>query len=352
MAMTREQFIGLFFIALLVFVVYQIFLIFAPFIQSIFWAAILAFGFYPVYEYLKKRFNIHETLAAILLTAFIFMIIVPPLVLLIVSVTSQAIELYQSTSNYIRDGHLEKALDQLRAWGPVQKIESDVSQWEPLKKTLTAWVLNSSKTLVNSTVNQVGVITKNIFFIALNIFMTTFLIFIFLKDGMQIYNFIYRIAPLEEKNKKSIFRQVNDTFSAVIRGQILTSLAQATVAGFIYWVLGIPAPVFFAAATFLATLIPVVGAANVWLPLVIYLLTLEQYIKAAVLAVLGFLVISLIDNIMKPALIGEKTKLPYFLLFFGILGGLHVYGLMGVFLAPVILSLFFVLVKIYQEKFL
>lgn len=350
--MTRDRFIALCFLALLAFVVYEIFLIFAPFLQSIFWAGILSFGFYPVYDRLKKTLKINQTLAAILMTALIFLIIVPPLVLLIVSITSQAIELYQSSLNYIREGHLEKAVDQIRTWSLVQKIEAGVFQWEPLKKSVTTWILTTSKTVVNSTVNQVGVITKNILFIALNIFMTTFLTFVFLKDGTRIYDFIYQIAPLEEKSKKSIFRQINDTFSAVIRGQLLTSLTQAVVAGFIYWVLGVPAPVFFAAATFLGTLIPVVGAVSIWLPLAIYLLTLDQYVKAVILTALGILVISLIDNIMKPAIIGEKTKLPYFLLFFGILGGMHLYGFMGIFLAPVILSLFFALVKIYQEKYL
>ena len=180
----------------------------------------------------------------------------------------------------------------------------------------------------------------------------TFLLFIFLKDGEKIYRFIYEIAPLERKNKQPLFGQINDTFSAVIRGQLLTSLTQALVAGVIFWFLGLPLPVLFAAVTFITSMIPVVGASAVWLPLVVYLLTLGQQGRALVLFVFGVLVISLIDNLMKPALIGEKTRLPYFLLFFGILGGIKLYGLMGIFIAPVILSLFFALVKIYQEKYL
>ncbi|MBI3314037.1 MAG: AI-2E family transporter [Candidatus Omnitrophica bacterium] len=350
--MTKDQFIASCFIALLVFVVYQIFQIFAPFVQSIFWAAILAFAFYPVYEYLEKKLKWNDALTAIITTALIFLMIVPPLVLLIISISSQAIDLYQSISNYIRDGHLEKTVDQIHTWAVVQKIETDVFQWEPFKQSTTEWILTSAKNIVNSTAAQVGVITKNIFLVILNISMTVFLIFIFLKDGKQIYAFIYQIAPLEERNKKYIFRQINDTCAAVIRGQLLTSLTQATVAGFLFWILGVPAPVFFAGATFIATLIPVIGAATIWVPVAAYLFTLNQHTQAIVLVVLGLLVISLIDNVMKPMLIGEKTKLPYFLLFFGILGGLQLYGFMGVFLAPVVLSIFFALTKIYQEKYL
>ena len=349
--MTRDQFISLFFIALLIFVVYQVFLVFFPFSRAIFWSAILAFGFYPLYEKLRTRLKPNETLAALLMTALIFLIVVPPVVLLIINVTGQAIELYQSATAYVREGQLEKLIEQIRSMTVIQKIESHVFQWEPLKQGATEWILRTSKAIGNFAATQVGTITKNIFLVVLNLVLMSFLLFIFLKDGEKIYQFIYQIAPLEEKNKKSIFKQINETFSAVIRGQLLTSIAQASVAGTIFWILGLPTPILFAAITFFAALIPVVGASAVWLPLVIYLITQNETARAVALFVFGVLVISLIDNIMKPALIGEKTKLPYFLLFFGILGGIKLYGLMGIFIAPVILSLFFALVKIYQEKY-
>jgi predicted PurR-regulated permease PerM len=294
----------------------------------------------------------NETLAALIMTAAIFLIVLPPLVLLLINVTAQAIELYQQASLFVREGGLERLIEQIRALGVVQKIETHVFQWEPLKQGATDWLLRSTRAVGDFAAGQAGNITKNVFFVSLNVVMMTFLLFVFLKDGKKIYEFIYQIAPLEEKNKKSIFRQINDTFSAVIRGQLLTSFTQAIVAGVVFWALGLPLPVFFAAVTFLAALIPVAGASTVWIPLVIYLLTQHDQIRALILFLFGALVISLIDNVMKPALIGEKTKLPYFMLFFGILGGIKLYGLMGIFIAPVVLSLFFAVVKIYQEKYL
>ena len=179
-----------------------------------------------------------------------------------------------------------------------------------------------------------------------------FLTFVFLKDGRNIYNFLYQIAPFEDSTKKVVSKQIDETFTAVIRGQLLTSLAQATLAGIIFWALNIPVPLFFAALTFLTSLIPIIGAAGAWVPLTIYLVILQQYGKAAILFFFGLLIISVIDNILKPAIIGEKTKLPYILLFFGILGGMKLYGFIGIFLAPVILSLFFALIKIYKEQYL
>lgn len=349
--MNKDQFISLCFIALLTFVVWEVFQIFSPFFRAIFWSAILAFGFFPLYVWLRKKLRRNETLAAALTTIAIFLTVIPPVVFLAINLTAQAIDLYQAALDYVREGHLEQLIERIRSFGIVERLEARIFEWGPLKEKAAEWLLASSKAIGNFAATQAGNITKNLFFLSLNVFLMTFLTFVFLKDGERIYNFIYKITPLEEKNKKPIFKQINDTFTAVIRGQILTSMTQAIVAGFIFWILGLPAPILFAALTFLAALVPVAGAAVVWLPLSFYLLLDQQTVRAIILAVLGVSVISVIDNLMKPAIIGEKTKLPYFLLFFGILGGLKLYGFMGIFLAPVILSLFFSLIKIYQEKY-
>ena len=349
--MTRDQLISLCFIALLVFVIFQFFLILSPFVRAIFWSAILAFGFYPVYERWRRWLKPHETLAAASMTGIVFLLVIPPVLTVMLNVAGQAIELYHSATAYIREGQLEKLINEIRSISAIQNLEARLFQWEPLKEIITAWILGGTRFVGNFATAQAATITKNLLLVALNTVLMTFLLFVFFKDGEKIYDFIYQIAPLEEKNRKYIFKQINETFSAVIRGQLLTSLTQALVAGIIFWVLGIPLSIFFAAITFLTSMIPVAGASAVWLPLVIYLITIHRYGKAAILFVFGTLVISIIDNIMKPALIGERTKLPYFLLFFGILGGIKVYGLMGIFIAPVVLSLFFAMTKIYQEKY-
>ena len=350
--MTRDQLITLFFLALLSFVIYQLFQIFSPFLNSIFWAAIIAFGFYTLYDRLKRNLIHSELWASVVMTLLIGLVIIPPVIFLFVNLTNQALDLYESATAYVRSGHLEKLIDEMRKWTLVQKIETHLFQWEPLKKSVNDWIVSGSKNIANYAVSQAGIITKNIVTLSFGGLLTAFLVFIFLKDGAKIYGFIYQIAPLEEKNKKPLFKQINDTFAAVIRGQIVTSITQAILSGTIYWALNLPAPIFFSVATFFATLIPILGAVSVWLPLTIYLISTGEMIKGIVLIIMGVSVISMIDNILKPALIGERTKLPYFLLFFGILGGLKVYGLTGIFLAPVILSIFFSLVKIYEEKYL
>jgi predicted PurR-regulated permease PerM len=350
--MKREQFISFFFIAILAFIIYEVFRIFAPFFTAIFWAAILTFAFYPVYSKLKKAFPKRNNTVALLMTAAVFLVVVPPLIMILINMTTQIIEFSQGAYNYVREGKLEQLVEQIRGLPWFQKVQTHVFASQPVKDSLSAWLLGTTKTVGNLAATQAGTFTKNIFFVFLNIFFMSFLTFVFFKHGEKIYNFIYEIAPFEKDTKKALFKQIDETFSAVIRGQLLTSVTQAAVAGIFFAALGVPVPLFFTFLIFLTSLIPVLGAASVWLPIAIYFFATHFYVKAIVLCVVGIFGISLLDNIMKPAIIGEKTKLPYFLLFFGIMGGMKLYGLMGIFLAPVVLSLFFALIKIYREKYL
>jgi len=351
--MTRDQFISIFFIALLIFVVYQIFHIFSPFVRAIFWASILVFACYPIYIKLRKALDNRSFLAAVLMTLALFLITVPTGIFITYNITGQAIELYQSASDYVREGRLEQLIEQVKASTIFQNLTNNaIFQWEPLKQDVSEWVLNTARTVGNFAMLQSSVVTRNIFLVFLNVLLTFVLVFVLFKDGEKVYEFIYQITPLEKASKKNIFGQINETFSAVIRGQLLTAVAQASIAGIIFWILGIRLPLFFAALTFFTSMIPILGASAVWLPLVVYLLIQGANVKAGVLFLFGVLVISLVDNVLKPILIGERTKLPYFLLFFGILGGIKIYGLVGIFVAPVVLSLFFALIKIYEEKYL
>ncbi len=201
--MTREKFISYFFIVLLIFVVYQVILIFSPFVRAIFWSAILSFSFYPLHLRLKRLIP-NETAAAILMTILIFLTVIPPVVLLILSITGQAVELYQMTSDFIRTGGVEKLAEQIRNLSFVQNLETKIVHWEPLKENASAWMLSSAKSVGNYAAAQAAAFTKNIFLIALNTAVMTFLIFIFLKDGEKFMTLFIK-SPRWKKKTKNLF---------------------------------------------------------------------------------------------------------------------------------------------------
>ncbi len=350
--MNRHQLVTGFFLFFFGFVVFQALRILSPFAQPIFWAAILSFGFYPVHVRIRRHLNGHDGWTAFLTTAVIFLAFVPLVLVIVLSLAGESVKLYQWAIDAVREHRYEAWWDRLMDLRPMRRIEAIVGQWEVVQTNYKGWIAAAFRSIVAAAGTPAAVVTRGILLFPLNFLLTFFLVFFFLRDGEKIYAFVYDATPLEEPDRHDVFERVTGTFEAVIRGQLLTALIQALLAGIIFWSLGIPLPIFFASVTFLTALIPVLGAPMVWFPLTLYLVFKQAIAKAIVLFLLGAFGISLVDNFLKPVLIGGKTKLPYLLLFLGILGGVQVYGLMGMFLAPVVLSLFFVLLKIYREKFL
>ena len=350
--MGHQQIVTGFFIALLVFIIYQVLWILSPFARPIFWAAILAFAFYPVHLKIKTALKGHENTPAVVTSFLIFATFVPLAIFVVASLVGEVLRFSELATGFVRDGGLAEFLLKLESHPMIQKIQQALFRSEYVQDNFRRWLEGVGASAANFTTQQALKLTKNVFYAPFEFFLILFLIFFFLKDGHKIYQFFYEATPLEGPDKKTIFKQINNTFEAVIRGQLLTALAQSGIGGLVYWAVGIPLPIFFAAATFLTSLVPIFGAAAVWVPLTFYLVIKQAYIRAVILFILGVSVISAVDNLLKPILIGKKTKLPYLLLFLGILGGIQVYGLVGMFLAPAALSLFFALIAIYREKFL
>lgn len=349
--MKREQIVSYFFVGLFIFILYELTLIFSPFITAASWAAVLAFAFYPLYSKIQDLPRINQSLAALVATALVILIVVIPAAFVVVSLMQETIELYYKLSNYIRMGGLERFVEQIRQTATSEWAQKLWLVWNPFQKDASEVVLQGAKGIGNFAALQLAALTKNLFLWILNLVLIAFLLFFFFRDGKAMYGFIYKLVPMAKKNKEVVANKINETLAAVIRGQFLTCIVQGTIAGFTFWILRLPLPFFFGFLTFLTAMIPITGAATVWVPFAIYLLLDHQTEKWIALAIIGTFGISLSDNILKPILIGEKTKLPIFLLFLGILGSMKLYGFRGIFLGPVVLALFFALAKIYREEY-
>ncbi|MCG3176552.1 MAG: putative transport protein YdiK [Candidatus Omnitrophica bacterium] len=339
------------FAILLLFVLYQVTLILWPFYITLFWSAIIAFAFHPAYRRLADRMGGRRTAAALLVTVVILLACAPLASLFLFSLVSESLRSYAWISEKITGGSLKSTFDWFDALPIVNRLESFIG-FDLTRDHIKRWMLQAAGSAANYAAAHAATLTRDVLSGIFNFFLTFFLVFFMLRDGTGIRRFVYDLTPLGSDTKEQIFTMLEETFAAVLRGQILTALAQSLVAGLIFWALGLPLPVLFATVMFFTSMIPVLGATSVWLPFVVYLVLQGAMVKAGILLVLGVFVISFIDNLLKPWLIGDKTKLPYLLLFLGILGGLQLYGIVGIFIAPAVLSLFFTLIKIYREQFL
>src|SRR3989338_2350257 len=275
--MKREQIVSYFFIGLFLFILYQLLLIFSPFFAAISWAAILAFGFYPVYQRFKKLRRMNSVGAALLATMLVILIVVIPAAFAVVSLMKEAIELYYKVSEYISGGNLDIFIQKVRQAATSNWAEQLWLLWNPTyQKDVSDLILQGAKGIGNFAALQLATLTKNLFSWVLNLILIAFLLFFFFRDGEAMYEFVYRLIPMAKKNKDTLSERINETFSAVIRGQFVTCIVQGAIAGFTFWILGLPLPFFFGFLTFLTSMIPLTGAATVWVPFAVYLFLTHQ----------------------------------------------------------------------------
>jgi predicted PurR-regulated permease PerM len=160
-----------------------------------------------------------------------------------------------------------------------------------------------------------------------------------------------RLLPFTQDQQQAIARRFQDTFSAVVNGVFLVALLQGIMTGIGLALFGVPFPVFWGFLAAILALLPIGGATLIWVPAAVYLYLTGSAISGILLAVWGVVLVSLPDNFLKPLLIGRKAKIPTFLLFIGILGGLQVYGILGIFAGPLVVTLLTAFVQIYREEF-
>ncbi len=349
--MEQKKILEFVFLALLLFVLAQVLAVFKPFLEFLFWAGLLAFIFYPLHNALKRFLKLPDSGAAFLTSLVILLLCVPFFALVIRTAIEQAADIYTAASRFIQEGRWVALIERLRAFEPVQFFEQRVLVSETIKDQFTTAVLDGSQAARDLVLAQAASLAKGIVATVAGIILVILLAFFFLRDGARAYRFAYESLPMEERDKELIFPTINQTLTAVVRGQLLTAFLQGVAATVVFTILGLPIPFFLGFATFFGSLIPVMGTSVVWGPIALYLYFTGEVRSAVILALAGFFGISLIDNLLKPILIGERTKLPPLLLFLAMFGALRAYGFVGLFLGPVLLALLFVMITIFKEKY-
>jgi predicted PurR-regulated permease PerM len=160
------------------------------------------------------------------------------------------------------------------------------------------------------------------------------------------------LVPMEAENKALVMQGLDRTLVAMVRGTLVTAGAQGALVGIGLAMFGVPVPVLLGfAATFLAV-VPFVGTALIWIPAAVYLAVNDDMAAAIGLALWGLIVVGLIDNFLRPIVVGSHARLPAMLLFIGVIGGLQVYGLVGGLISPLFIACVFAFARIYRERYL
>jgi predicted PurR-regulated permease PerM len=348
--MDRKIFWALAAFTLALLFLYLLYLLVAPFATAIIWAAIVGIATYPLYERLRARFRGREGAASAVMTLLVLLVLVLPTVGLIVLLAGEAADTYRVLEAAARNGNIP-GFDAIRAHPSVAPW---VGRGESLLRILgidvRAGLLPAAQQAVSSLLGYASGFVKNVFISLLNVILMLAILFFIYRDGDRLQEAFWSAVPLRDEDKKALKANLSRVLTAGVLGILGTCLVQGLLGGIGFWICGLPSPVLFGSFMAVAALVPFVGTALFWLPGGIYLLLSGKIAKGIFLLAWGTIVVGTSDNIVRPLLIGGKADLPVSLMALGAIGGFAAFGLMGVVIGPVLLSLSLVFFEMYKTR--
>jgi predicted PurR-regulated permease PerM len=349
---TQPNLFAIAFLLLFASLIWMFYFLLKPFFSIFMWALILALVFYPLYDKINRLLGRRPNAAAALVAIFVMLLLALPGFFILLNLGEEASKTYEmfsatswdEKSGWIIEKIREKQLDtQFQKWGldPAETL-----------KVLQDAVAKGLRDLSGTLLVKVTDVLKHIPIFFLKVCFMAVALFFFFRDGAHLSRKIIELLPMSPSHQKKVTDTFSTTVMAVVRATFITAATQGVLAGTGFAVAGVPFPILLGMATSVTSCIPILGAASVWVPSVIYLIVQEHFIAAFLLALWSFFVVSTVDNILKPLIIGAGGRLPIFLVFFTILGGLKAYGVIGIFLGPIILSMGLAFLSIYKELYL
>src|SRR5215831_9590589 len=349
--MDRERIIVVFFFAFLALITYELYALFAPFLTPIAWAILLAFLVHPALAKLNAVIR-NRTVCAIILTVVIALGVILPATWLSARLVHEVQTLYSEISTVSPNSGFHSA----SAWiqrTPLGAKGARLLQHHGIKleDEMQTVLLRAAKATSDYVVVHGGAVATNIAGFVFHFAIALITVFYLLRDGETYYEGLRELTPLHEEDKTAIFDTLRLTLSSVMRGLMLTALLDGISLGLAYLILGVPYWALLALATAAAGLLPMGGTALVWLPLAIYLSFTRGWGVAITLIVWSVVTVIVTDNFIKPLAMRHGTNLPTLALFFGLAGGIDVYGPIGIFAGPAVISVFAALLKVYRKTY-
>ncbi|GBE31885.1 putative inner membrane protein [bacterium BMS3Bbin05] len=323
---------------------YLTYLIFKPFISAIMWAGVLAIIFYPVYVFIR-RYVKWKSLASLLTIVIIVTIIIGPFSYLVYALGKEL----RAVTSYLEVGELTPLNDIVRnptvSW-MLDKIQGALGIHNvDIGKLLVKNITIIGKDLIGRLSDS----ARNIVLALINFIFMVFASYFLIKDGPDFMGKIRNYLPFSDTQKDRLVQQVKDMVISTIYGGVIVALSQGVLGGVTFFALGIPSPVIWGTAIAIMSFIPMLGTFSIWGPACVYLFVQGAVVKGFVLLVVGTFGISMIDNILKPLIISGRTKMPTVIIFFSVLGGIKLFGLIGLIMGPLVVALFISVFEIFRN---
>ena len=340
----RKEFI----IVVTVIFAFALYWMLAPFWGALAWGVCLAFLLAPMQSWLTRKLNGRAGVAAGIITLLVPVVLAGPLVSLGVAFANQ----FSALVARLQQQQLrldDSLLPQLER----NPLIGSLAEW--LRHNLTAtteqlqgWLESGSQMLLKSLAASGGDFVLSALGTIINFFIMLFLLFFLLRDGRHLLGRVVRLVPMEPVRRGELLKLMGDTTRAVVYGEGLTALAQGTLVGIGFAIAGLPSAVVFGVLTAFLALLPMGGAALVWVPAVVFLLATSQWGWALFMLIWG-MGVSVSDNLMRPFLISRQAPVSVLAVFIGVIGGIAAFGMIGVIIGPVLLTVIATLLRFLDE---
>jgi len=319
-----------------------------PLYGAVLWAAILALLFNPLQRWLVKRLNGRRNLAAALSLIACICIVVIPGSLILASLAQEATGLYNRLSRSQLDlvTIVEQIGDALPSWVVQALSVFELGNLEQVQARLNSFVAQAAQ-FVASRALSIGQGTAQLF-VSLGVML--YVLFFLFRDGAGVAVTIRRASPLSNFHTDYILRKFATVVKATVKGNVIIAIIQGSIGGITFWFLGIEAALLWGVLMAVLSLLPAIGSFLVWAPVAIYLLLTGDYLRGAILLAIGVFVISLIDNLLRPPLVGKDTRLPDYVVLVSTLGGISLFGINGFVIGPLIAALFFAVWSLFANR--
>ena len=326
------------FLLLLALVTVAFFWIISPFFGAVFWAMVLALMFMPVHRRLCARLRGRDTLAALGTLLFCMVIVVVPMIFVVGAMVDEATGFTQRlrTGEFNPRTYFEQIQNALPGWSRDLLGRFGLFNAQDVVDKLTAAVVQGGQALTARAL----AIGQNTLMLLVNLGIMLYLLFFFLRDGRDLAQTIRRAVPMQRQHTDFLLSKFATVVRATVKGTVVVALVQGMLGGVAFAFLGIHGAVLWGVVMSVLSLLPAIGAALVWAPVAIYLIATGSMIEGLGLAAWGAGVMGMVDNLLRPILVGKETKLPDYLVLLSTIGGLSIFGVNGFLIGPAIAALF------------
>ena len=336
--LTRERLLALVLIAVSVVIAWLCWQLIKPFVPSITWALVLAVLAYPLHERIRQRIK-WQSVAAGLSVVAVTLVIALPATLVVRQAGVEAASSMNDLRELASADRWKLAIERFPRLAPLRDwIESEVNiekQVDDASTQVAKGVKNVLQRLVD---------------VAMATLITLFLLFYFLRDEDRILRTLAELVPLAPSEAELMRKDVRDAISAIVFGTLVVAVVQGALGGVMFWILGLPAPILWGSIMAVLAILPLFGAALVWVPAALFLAIDGDWGKAILLTAWGTIVVGLIDNLLLPVLVKNRLRVHTVMVFIAVLGGLFAFGATGAVLGPLILAIALALVEIWRRR--